>query len=63
MRLSSCDMTTNAVGQPVSFQERLADISHRYAETSVVSQAIRHAQPALARAIEQIQHALEGQDG
>lgn len=50
--LTSCDLTTSAVGVSVSFQERIADIFRRYDEASIVAQAIRQAQPTLARVIE-----------
>lgn len=52
--LTSCDLTTSAVGVFVSFQERIADIFRRYDEASIVAQAIRQAQPALARVIERM---------
>jgi hypothetical protein len=61
--LTYCDMTTNAVGLSVSFQERIADILSRYPATSVVSQAIRQAQPALARAVTEIQKVREARIG
>ena len=53
--LTYCDMTTNAVGMPVSFQERIADILRRYDADSIVAQAMSLAQPALARVIERVQ--------
>lgn len=44
--LTSCDMTANAVGMPVSFQERIADIFRRYDNASIVAQAMSLAQGA-----------------
>jgi exopolyphosphatase/pppGpp-phosphohydrolase len=56
--LTYCDMTTNPVGHAVSFQERRADIFHRYEETHLVAQAIRQALPALTLAVERTQQWL-----
>lgn len=52
--LTFCDISTNAVGMPVSFQERIADMFRRYDEASIVAPAIRQAQPALARVIKRM---------
>ncbi len=60
--LTYCDMTTNAVGVPVSFQERIDDILHRYHDPSIVAQAIRQAQPALALAVQQTQQRLQAHE-
>lgn len=49
--LTYSDITTSAVGVPVSFQERIADIFRRYDETSIVAQAMSLAQGTLARVI------------
>ena len=59
--LTYSDITTSAVGGPFPVLERIADILRRYDESSIVSQAIRQAQPALAQVIERMQRdGLEG---
>lgn len=56
--LTYCDMTTNSIGQHVSFQQRLNDIFRRYDETHIVSQAIHQAQPSLSEAVQRVEKAL-----
>jgi HD superfamily phosphodiesterase len=53
--LTYCDMTTNPIGEEISFEERIADILQRYDEKHIVHQAIREAEPALALAVEHTQ--------
>ncbi|SRR6266487_1493292 len=43
--LTYCDMTTNAIGQRITFEERIADILKRYRETDTVIQALKKATP------------------
>lgn len=50
--LTFCDLTTNSVGQHVTFEERIADILSRYRESDIVTQALRQAMPAWTLAIE-----------
>jgi HD superfamily phosphohydrolase len=59
--LTYCDMTTDSVGQSVTFQERIADILRRYEETDLVAQAIRQALPALTLNVERTQQRLREQ--
>ena len=47
-----CDITTSPIGQAITFQERIADIFHRYGEEDIVSQAIHQAMPSLFLAVE-----------
>ncbi|MBA2394258.1 MAG: HD domain-containing protein [Ktedonobacteraceae bacterium] len=56
--LTFCDMTTNSIGNQVSFQERIGDIFSRYDETHVVFQAINQATPSLGIAVANIQQKL-----
>lgn len=57
--LTFCDMTTNSIGERVSFQERLRDIFNRYDETHIVSQSINQAVPTLGIAVANIQQKLK----
>ena len=57
--LTYCDMTTNSVGDQVTFQERIADIFHRYDETHLVHHAILQAEPCLSQAVKQTEQALD----
>jgi HD superfamily phosphodiesterase len=56
--LTYCDMTTNSIGQPVTLQQRLDDIFHRYSKAHIVSQAIHQAQPSLHDVVRRIKEAL-----
>lgn len=56
--LTYCDLTTNAVGQHVTFEERIADILSRYDEGDIVIQALRQALPAWTLAIERTEQTL-----
>jgi hypothetical protein len=56
--LTFCDLTTNSVGQRVTFGERVTDILSRYGESDIVTQALRQAMPAWTHAIEQTEQAL-----
>ena len=56
--LTYCDMTTNAIGSRVSFQERIDDILARYGSEDLAAQAIRRAVPFLSLAVERTQQLL-----
>ena len=53
-----CDMTTGPDGQRMSVEQRLDEISSRYAPDHPVSQALAHTAPELTRAVRRIQHRL-----
>jgi HD domain len=44
--LTYCDMTTDPIGQRITFEERIAGILERYEETSIVTQALKQALPS-----------------
>jgi hypothetical protein len=56
--LTFCDLTTNSVGEHVTFEERVADILNRYDEAAIVTQVLRQAMPAWALAIARTEQAL-----
>jgi HD superfamily phosphodiesterase len=56
--LTYCDMTTSSTGFNISFEERIADILHRYSDEDVISQAIRQATPSLSVDVECTEHML-----
>jgi hypothetical protein len=45
-----CDMTTGPQGQPMTVEQRLAEIGHRYGPDHVVSRALARSAPDLAAA-------------
>ncbi len=47
-----CDMVTGPDGERLRFQDRVAEIQHRYGADDLVSRFIRSAQPELAAAVE-----------
>jgi HD domain len=49
--LWACDMTTSPVGEPVQFEERLAEITRRYGPEHTVPRAISAAGDDIRRAI------------
>jgi hypothetical protein len=51
--LWTCDMTTNPVGRPVTFDERLAEITDRYGPEHTVPRAIAAAGDDIRRAIKE----------
>lgn len=46
--LTYCDMTTNFLGEKVTFKERLDDIFSRYDKTTIVNKAVHQAMPELS---------------
>jgi hypothetical protein len=58
MALTYCDMTTSAVGEVVTFAERLADVEQRYGSGHVVAESVRLARPEVERCIEFVQERL-----
>ena len=56
--LTYCDMTTGPAGEHVTFEERIADILHRYGKASLVSQAIQQATPNLSATVTRVQSLL-----
>ena len=54
--LTYCDMTTSPTGFNISFEERIADILHRYGDEDIVAQALYQATPSLALDVERTRH-------
>jgi HD domain len=54
--LTYCDMTTSPDGEPISVEQRLAEIPDRYGPGHLVSRSIRHATPTILRVVEQVQN-------
>ena len=52
--LTCCDMTTSPTGSNNSFEERIADILHRYGNEDIVAQALCQATPSLSLNVERI---------
>jgi hypothetical protein len=52
--LTCCDMTASPDGQPVSVEQRLAEIHDRYGPGHLVSRSIQRATPMILRAVEQV---------
>lgn len=57
--LTYCDLTTNPIGQRVTFKERIADILKRYGETDIVTQALKQAMPLWEADIKQTERNLK----
>jgi hypothetical protein len=55
--LTYCDLLTSPTGEPMSLQERVAEVEARYGEGRVV-QALRRARPALEAAIGRVTERL-----
>jgi hypothetical protein len=55
-------MLTGPAGEPVSLEERIADVERRYGADHVVPRSLRLAQPELARSIERIESKLRQLD-
>ncbi|GAB3429115.1 HD domain-containing protein [Flindersiella endophytica] len=53
-----CDMTANPTGQPVTVEERIADIYTRYGDDHPVTRAIRRSEPWLVGATHAINRQL-----
>src|SRR2546421_3938508 len=49
--LTYCDLTTGPMGECISLKERAKDISARYGESDVVTQALRQSMPYVALAV------------
>jgi hypothetical protein len=59
-----CDMTTGPDGQPLSVEQRLADIHVRYGPDDPVSRAITRSGPLLTAAVQRVSRRLHsGQPG
>jgi putative nucleotidyltransferase with HDIG domain len=56
--LAYCDMTTTPTGNPVSVQDRLAEIVERYGPYDVVTRFIRKARPQLMSSVVRIDQHL-----
>ena len=52
--LTCCDMTASPDGQPVSAEQRLAEIHDRYGPAHLVSRSIQRATPMILRAVQQV---------
>jgi hypothetical protein len=55
-----CDMTTSPVGEPVTFDERLAEIKERYGVEHTVPRAIEASAPEIRRAVRRVLDAASG---
>jgi hypothetical protein len=60
--LTYCDMLTGPAGEPVSLEERIADVERRYGADHVVPRSLRLAQPELASSIDHIEGKLRQLD-
>jgi hypothetical protein len=58
--LTFVDMTTGPVGQPMTLEERIGEIQHRYPPEDPVHRAILRARPLLQAAIDRTQERLAG---
>lgn len=56
--LTYCDMTTNPIGNQITFEQRIADIFQRYDEEHLVHKAIQQAIPSLTRAVKRTEELL-----
>ncbi len=56
--LTYCDQTTGPTGTTVTYEERIAEVVHRYGETHPVAQALEQARPSLSRAVTRTIHRL-----
>jgi HD domain len=53
-----CDMTTGPQGQPMSVEQRLAEIGDRYGPDHVVTRALARSAPELAASVARVAHKL-----
>jgi len=58
--LTFVDMTTGPAGQPMTLEERIGEIRHRYPPEDPVHRAIVRARPLLQAAIDRTQARLDG---
>jgi len=58
MALTYCDMTTNATGEAVTFDERLADVERRYGADHIVARSVLRAHPEIQRCIQTVEAKL-----
>jgi HD domain len=58
--LTFADMTTGPAGQPMTLDERISEIRHRYPPNDPVHRAIVRARPQLQAAVERTQARLHG---
>lgn len=56
--LAYCDLSTGPAGQPLSAEDRLAEIFDRYGAEHLVSRAMRAAEPEVAAAVATVRHRL-----
>jgi hypothetical protein len=56
-----CDLTTGPAGQPLSFEERLADIRCRYGPDHLVVQFLDRAEPEMRAAVARVEAILASQ--
>ena len=52
-----CDLTTGPLGQPMTLEERIAEVEQRYGQGDIVT-ALRQATPSLAAAVASTQERL-----
>ena len=53
-----CDMTTGPQGQPITVEQRLAEIRHRYGPDHAVSRALAQSAPELAASVARVARKL-----
>jgi HD domain len=58
--LTFVDMTTGPAGQPMTLEERIGEIRHRYPPEDPVHRAVLRARPLLQAAIDRTQQRLDG---
>jgi hypothetical protein len=58
--LTLADMSTGPAGQPMTLEERIGEIQHRYPPEDPVHRAILRARPLLQAAIDRTQQRLAG---
>ena len=58
--LSFADMTTGPAGQPMTLEQRVEEVQHRYAPDDPVHRAIVRALPQLQAAIDRTRQRLDG---
>jgi HD superfamily phosphodiesterase len=58
-----CDMTTGPQGQPMTVQQRLAEIRHRYGPEHVVTRVLARSAPSLVAAVDRVARRLASCSG
>jgi hypothetical protein len=58
--LTFADMTTGPAGQPMTLDQRIAEVQHRYPSNDPVYRAVVRARPELQAAIDRTRQRLDG---